>query len=90
MQSMGIHSLWQAGSSWPPPPGADPLARPPPGFALRPPNARSYDVFRLNQGLVYGKKFELVICDEAHRLKVRGRGWLGRMGREPAAVAARG
>ena len=29
------------------------------------------DVFRLNQGLVYGKKFELVICDEAHRLKVR-------------------
>ncbi|PSC67575.1 hypothetical protein C2E20_8771 [Micractinium conductrix] len=29
----------------------------------------SYDVFRLNQALVYSKKFELVICDEAHRLK---------------------
>lgn len=30
----------------------------------------SYDVFRLNQEAVYCKKFELVICDEAHRLKV--------------------
>ncbi|KAL4855183.1 Protein CHROMATIN REMODELING 25 [Chlorella vulgaris] len=29
----------------------------------------SYDVFRLNQEAVYCKKFELVICDEAHRLK---------------------
>ncbi|KAL4421506.1 hypothetical protein ABPG75_010797 [Micractinium tetrahymenae] len=32
----------------------------------------SYDVFRLNQAspaLVYSKKFELVICDEAHRLQ---------------------
>lgn len=33
----------------------------------------SYDVFRLNQAAVCGKKFELVICDEAHRLKVTGR-----------------
>ena len=37
----------------------------------RPPAPPSYDVFRLNQAAVYAKKFELVICDEAHRLKAR-------------------
>jgi hypothetical protein len=29
----------------------------------------SYDVFRLSHALVASKKFELVVCDEAHRLK---------------------
>lgn len=43
----------------------------PPGRCAAAVYIMSYDVFRLNQATVYSKNFELVICDEAHRLKVR-------------------
>ena len=46
----------------------------PPGRSAAAVYIMSYDVFRLNQAAVYAKNFELVICDEAHRLKVCG--WL--------------
>jgi hypothetical protein len=51
----------------------------------------SYDVFRLNQAAVAAKKFELVICDEAHRLKakVAAGGRMGTAG-EAAWVVGRG
>ena len=48
----------------------------PMSFPSVPAHPTTDDVFRLNQALVYGKKFELVICDEAHRLKVGKRGGL--------------